>query len=496
MHLSLSQNIATGNEISTIGGAIATAGTAFTADVTFGQVKELNDAVEGCARFTAKKAEQTIVRHVAETAGTAVATAAVSVAAGVTLGQIDALNKTVVKCAEATAKSGSTTAGLALEVAESTLESIPVVAHVKGCISYAAGCREADDRAMRSGMRAAGVMAGGVAGFFAGGPVGAIAGGTAAGAAMDGAITGVESAINGEFTPSGQIAAWDAVVKNDSPDAVLDGLIGAIVTPVFDGLAGQLAGKLVQKRLVKKAYKTLEDFRAGEGLVSSEEAFKAQEIISKYAESKLTDVPTPVDELPDATYNNNPFPHEALTGGQDVVYRGDQIYLQDGAPDRLFNSGVPPRGRVDADAFMHQSGIVMESCYVSTSHKMSVARRFGASGTNPSDYAVLRARAINGLDLNVSSKLLRVGSRYAHEFEVSILDRIQPRNIEGLFVVRDGATTFHANPNYFVPTPERMSLPTGKGGVSGYLRNGCKGGAVFVMRKELYKTIMEHANKE
>ncbi len=47
--------MATGNEISTVGGAVATAATSVAAGVTFGQIDELNQAVVDCAEYTADK---------------------------------------------------------------------------------------------------------------------------------------------------------------------------------------------------------------------------------------------------------------------------------------------------------------------------------------------------------------------------------------------------------------------------------------------------------
>ena len=41
-----------GNEISTLGGAIVTAGAAVAAGVTFGQIDELNDTVVECAKVS------------------------------------------------------------------------------------------------------------------------------------------------------------------------------------------------------------------------------------------------------------------------------------------------------------------------------------------------------------------------------------------------------------------------------------------------------------
>ena len=44
-----------GNDLSAIGGAVATVGTSIAAGVTFGQVKELNQAVVSTYQFTANK---------------------------------------------------------------------------------------------------------------------------------------------------------------------------------------------------------------------------------------------------------------------------------------------------------------------------------------------------------------------------------------------------------------------------------------------------------
>ena len=55
---------------------------------------------------------------------------------------------------------------------------------------------------MKAASRTTGVLAGGALGVF-GGPPGMIAGGISGGALVDGITTGVESAIEGEYTPSG-----------------------------------------------------------------------------------------------------------------------------------------------------------------------------------------------------------------------------------------------------------------------------------------------------
>ncbi|TMW57545.1 hypothetical protein Poli38472_003470 [Pythium oligandrum] len=231
------------DDISTIGGAIATAATAVAAGVTFGQVEALNDSVVKCANFTAKNAEQSLTRHVGETVGAGDATAATAVAAGVTFGQVDALNDAVVACAEATAKSGAIVGKEALTLVDGITDSVPVVGHVKGGVMYALGENERGDRAMKGASRTVGVVAGGVGGFVVGGPVGAVVGGVSGGAAMDGLTTGVDSAVHGEFRPNGQIACWAEVAKGEDAGQVARGVIGGILTPVMDGLGGYSAGR-------------------------------------------------------------------------------------------------------------------------------------------------------------------------------------------------------------------------------------------------------------
>merc|ERR1719424_290865 len=98
---------------------------------------------------------------------------------------------------------------------------------------------------MKSASRTIGVVGGGVAGVFAGGPVGAVVGGISGGAAMDGIITGADSAVHGEYKPHGQVAAWTAVARGEDAQSVVAGVVGGVITPVFDGLAGATAGKAV-----------------------------------------------------------------------------------------------------------------------------------------------------------------------------------------------------------------------------------------------------------
>lgn len=234
-----------GNELSTLGGAVVTAGSAVAAGATFGQVKALNDAVVDSAKYTADHAEKTVVRHVGETVAMALATVGTSIASGVTFGQVQALNDAVVHCANKTAEAGERAGAELLGVADGMTDGIPVVGHVKGGVYRAIGDRERSDRALKSSSRSVSVLAGGVKGYLVGGPVGAVVGGVMCGAAMDGTITGVESALHKEFRPHGQIACWDQVAKAKTNDERIGGIVGGVMTPVADALTGFAVGKTV-----------------------------------------------------------------------------------------------------------------------------------------------------------------------------------------------------------------------------------------------------------
>lgn len=236
-----------GNEVSTVGGAVATAATSVAAGVTFGQVDALNNAVVECSKFTADAASKTVVRHVGETVGTAVATGAVAVAAGATFGQVDALNQTVVNLGKHSAESAVQSGKAMAHTANDVANGVPVVGHIKGGIHYALGDKEGGDQAMKSASRTTGVVIGGVIGI-PGGPAGMVAGGITGGAVMDGITTGVESAVKGEYTPSGQIKAWTDVAKGKDAQTVVGGVVGGFMSPVMDGVGGYAAGSFAKGR--------------------------------------------------------------------------------------------------------------------------------------------------------------------------------------------------------------------------------------------------------
>eukprot|EP00439_Symbiodinium_sp_Y106_P055428 s4204_g7.t1 len=136
----------------------------------------------------------------------------------------------------------------------SLADGIPIVGHIKGGIHYACGDDEGGERAMKGASRTVGAIGGGAGGFLVGGPVGAVAGGIAGGAAVDGITTGVDSAIKGEFRPSGVVESVKNMAdgKADAGD-IFD--FGAGLA--MDGAAGYAGGKLAQKATAARVYRTM-----------------------------------------------------------------------------------------------------------------------------------------------------------------------------------------------------------------------------------------------
>ena len=232
-----------GNEVSTVGGAIATGATSVAAGVTFGQVDALNNAAVECAKFTGNAASKTVVRHVGETVGSAVATGAVAAASGVTFGRVDTLNKTVVKLAKHTAEAAVESGKVVIHTTNEVTNGMPVIGHIKGGIHYAIGDRKSGNEAMKKASRSTGVVVGGVLGV-SGGPVGMVAGGIAGGAVMDGITTGVESAVEGKYTPAGQIKAWTNVATGKDPQTIIGGVVEGVMSPIMDGIGVYDVGTL------------------------------------------------------------------------------------------------------------------------------------------------------------------------------------------------------------------------------------------------------------
>ena len=84
-----------GNIGKTIGGVVATGGTAVAAGVTLGKVDCINKAMDNTANFTSNAASATMQGTVREikSAGRLVTTVAAGAAAGLTLGQSDKINQ-------------------------------------------------------------------------------------------------------------------------------------------------------------------------------------------------------------------------------------------------------------------------------------------------------------------------------------------------------------------------------------------------------------------
>jgi len=255
-----------GNEISTLGGAVATAATGVAAGVTFGQVEAVNNACKESAKFTAKKACNTTVRHAGETVIKGAAAVGTTAAVVVTLGQVDSLNEAMVECVDQTIEAGAATADGVVNTVNDVVDNVPVVGHVKGAVHYVCGDKEGGDKAMKSASRTSGVIIGGAVGIAAG-PAGMVAGGIAGGAAVDGITTGVESGIKGEYTPSGQIEAWTRVAQAETSEELIGGIVDGVTAPVLDGMLGYTAGKTIKgpKSLLKKQPRHKYRTRGGSG---------------------------------------------------------------------------------------------------------------------------------------------------------------------------------------------------------------------------------------
>jgi len=222
-----------GNEISTVGGAAATAVCATASAVSFGQVESINNATRHCANYTGKKAQETMVWSAAETVVEGTAGTVIGAVALVTNNDIlkEAAEEKFTGCANAATKlsKGVVARGNGM------LNSVPVVGHVKGAIHDLCGDEEGARQAYFSANRAAGVAGGAIVGSVAG-PVGTISGAIAGGAAFDGVHTGYASYQDGDYKPQGQIAAWTQVVQAKDGEEVVDGFVKGLITPLMEHL--------------------------------------------------------------------------------------------------------------------------------------------------------------------------------------------------------------------------------------------------------------------
>jgi len=242
------------NELATIGGA--TAATGIAVGVTFGKVKAVNDACVNSAKYTAGKASKTTVRKAADTVvnaaeyvGASIATEVVSVSRRPEISVFyPDLEKTLEKekmlAFENTIKTGAETINEVVKTVSDVADNVPVVGHVKGAVHYVCGDKEGGDRAMKSASRTTGVTLGGLAGIPAG-PAGMFTGGMAGGTAVDGLTTVVESAVNGEYTPSGQFEILDRIVEAEDPEELRESIIDGITMAVTDGLLGYAVGSQI-----------------------------------------------------------------------------------------------------------------------------------------------------------------------------------------------------------------------------------------------------------
>ncbi|CAG0903251.1 unnamed protein product, partial [Darwinula stevensoni] len=175
-------------------------------------------------------------------------------------------------------------------------DGIPVVGHVKGLVHYAVGDTEGGTKAMKTATRSTAVIGGGIGGFVVDGPVGAA--GIGAGAAMDTTTTAVESAIRGEYCPSGYLGAFANAVKNPNPGGIFD----LAVMPVFDGLAGYSAGQACN-RITTAAARKVNNVAMSEALQKNGiNAFEAGKAMEAQAWVKWEQLEAQAGKIPDCQY--------------------------------------------------------------------------------------------------------------------------------------------------------------------------------------------------
>ena len=135
-------------------------------------------------------------------------------------------------------------------------DGIPGVGHAKGAVHYTLGDKESGDRSMKAASRTTGVIGGGVIGGLTLGPAGAVFGGIAGGATVDSMTTGIESAIENEYRPSGQVAAIGKMVKGEaSVGEVFDSATGVLCDGVAGYSAGQTAARMRANRSNAQLYR-------------------------------------------------------------------------------------------------------------------------------------------------------------------------------------------------------------------------------------------------
>jgi len=434
-----------GSEVSTVGGAVFVLGTSIAAGVCFGQVKCLNDAVVETSIYTGRKFMETNVRHVGETLGMAVA-------AGVTLGQIKEVNDHL-KCT-------ATKAGKTLkETVSDVADIIPVVGHIKGGFHYACGDIEGGNKAMKYASRTTGVIGGGIAGIPLG-PAGMVAGGMAGGAAMDGIITGVDSAVNKEFKPCGQIAAWNQALTAIDAQGRVEGIIGLVMAPVLDGLGGYAAGKFVQRGIInaeQAKLKTQVKYFLEEGgnldLMEAIDAAGKMEPAGKCIPTKVPEKNHPKDVL----YDGKEIPEEAYRKNGDTVYRGDKRLLDSNYREQAFNEGVKPKGPYN-DAYTHTCQNNAGTNFSSTTTSFEMAKEFGV-GKNGN--AIMKVHVIDGVDIPLAGKLTGKLVKFPGQLEVAINGGIPANLIEGVLEIpklNSSPKIWHPNPNFQPPVAVNQNI--------------------------------------
>lgn len=445
-----------GSEISTVGGAIATAATGLAVGVTFGQLECVNSACCESAKFTGTNFMDSNVRRIGEFTGTGIATVA-------TLGLIDSVN-------EHAAHTGKMAGKKLLSTASDVVDGVPGAGHIKGIIHYKCGDKAGGDQAMKSASRTIGVVVGAVAGIE-GGPVGMVMGGIVGGAYMDTLTTVVESGIHDEFKPNGQIAAWNSAINGQNAQERLQGIVGAVASPVLDGLSGYYTGKAIQDARLQAEYKqNVAKFLEEGGNMDLMEALDTANKIKPKA--AVIECPEKKEE---PRPNDIKYGDKCLNKDCDIfhpddkpVFRGDKIIGDPDVQESVFKRGIGPGSETFKDVKSHIINPARNggpsTNFISTSKRFHVAKGF--SGKGP-DGGVLKIHPRNGIDIMKVTRNLNEHNLFPKEFEVSIPGHIPPHLIEGILVGKEGAKGMQwiHNPN-FRPDPKlnyvfQAKLPDG-----------------------------------
>mmetsp|Transcript_24154 Transcript_24154/g.24421 ORF Transcript_24154/g.24421 Transcript_24154/m.24421 type:complete len:499 (-) Transcript_24154:260-1756(-) len=452
-----------GQEISTAGGVIATAGTTVVAGVTLGQVESCNNAVVDCAKYTSNHASQTLVRHCGETAVHSSCAVGNSVASKVCRNKEKVYRQAARESSHKAAESAKTLGKQSLELVDGISDGMPVVGHIKGGAMYALGYSERGERALKSATRTTAVITAGTSGFLVGGPGVAVGAGVAAGAAVDGLYTGIDYAIHREYRPSGQIAAWTAVMDGKSSDVVISGVIGSVLTPLLDGCTGLTAGRAVTVKpdsLSEMAdFRTLSRFLDGDGNISLEDAFAIQDRLSartlmgaKLNHEKGKSIKERGKEK-EQEIDRDREGERVLNEREEEEERDEShLYTVNGLKYVAVEAIEEERRRLLPNRQSEFSPSAMSDTEVRRPRgkmkHLDLCREFTRRVPTQRDFKVLKERASDGVDVTVAGHVLQFPEKFLGQHEVSIFGSIHQSEVQGVLTKINDALEWVVNPLY------------------------------------------------